>query len=148
MARVARSRVIAATPQEIWRVAGDVRRLKRWWPHVTRVEIDDRERFTEVLRTQRGRHLRADFTLIEVRPEAGWRAAQELGTGPFAGVLSSHEKAIELAPEEGSGTRVTIIIDRRMRGRARLGGLFARRAAARQAQAALDALAVAVDAAA
>lgn len=67
MPRVRRSRVIDAPRGEIWRLVSDPGQLPRWWPRVVRVEgiSGSGDRFTEVLRTDSGRDLRADFTVQE-----------------------------------------------------------------------------------
>jgi uncharacterized protein YndB with AHSA1/START domain len=140
MATVRRSRPLAAPPDDVWRTVGDLHQLARWWPKVLRVEAVHDGRFTEVLQTDRGRDVRADWVIVESEPGARWRAAQELAGTPFENVLAAAEKAVELEPSGAGGTIVTIELRRRLRGLSRLGGMFLRRASAMQLDAALDTL--------
>lgn len=139
MATVRRTRVLASPPEAVWRTVGDLHQLARWWPKVLRVEDVHDGRFTEVLQTDRGRDVRADWVLVETVPGAHWRATQELEGTPFEKVLGRAEKAVTLEPA-GDGTRVTVELQRRLRGLSRLGGMFLRRATALQIDAALDTL--------
>ena len=140
MATVRRSRPLAAPPDDVWRTVGDLHQLARWWPKVLRVEGVHDGHFTEVLQTDRGRDVRADWILLETQPGAHWRASQELAGTPFENVLAEAEKAVELEPTETGGTLVTIELRRRLRGLSRLGGFFLRRANTLQVDAALDTL--------
>ena len=140
MATVRRSRPLAAPPDDVWRTVGDLHQLARWWPKVLRVEAVHDGHFTEVLQTDRGRDVRADWVLIESDPGTGWRASQEVAGTPFENVLAASEKAVELELTEAGGTLVTIELRRRLRGLSRLGGFFLRRANALQVDAALDTL--------
>lgn len=139
MATTRRSRALAAPPQTVWRTAGDPGQLARWWPKVVRVEALEGGRFTELLRTGRGRDMRADWVLVEEVPGERWRAVQELEGTPFERVLSRAEKSVSLQPA-GEGTLVTLELRRRMRGLSRLGGVFLRKASGLQLDSALDAL--------
>ena len=65
-----RSRTVAAPPEQLWDVVSDPHHLPRWWPRVTRVEDVEAGAFTEVMRTERGKLVRADFQLVEVDPRA------------------------------------------------------------------------------
>ena len=96
-------------------------------------------RFTEVLQTDRGRDVRADWLLVETVPGERWKATQELEGTPFEKVLGKAAKAVSLEPA-GEGTLVTLELERRLRGLSRLGGMFLRRATTLQVDAALDTL--------
>ena len=141
MPRVRRSREIGAPQPEVWRRVSDPGQLPSWWPRVVRVEgiSGSGDRFTEVLRTDAGRDMRADFTVLEREKPSRWRFAQEIGDDPFAKVLRRSETLVEL---EGVGaqTLVTIEVDRQLRGMARLGGFLFRGATRRHIDEALDAL--------
>ncbi len=139
MATVRRTRLLAAPPDAVWRTVGDLHQLARWWPKVLRVEGVQDGRFTEVLQTDRGRDVRADWVLVETVPGERWRATQELEGTPFEQVLGAAAKAVTLEPA-GDGTRVTVELQRRLRGLSRLGGVFLRRATSLQIEAALDTL--------
>ncbi len=141
MPRVRRSRLIPARQDEIWRMVSDPGQLPGWWPRVVRVEgiSGSGDRFTEVLRTDAGRDLRADFTVVEREKPSRWRFAQEIGDDPFSKVLSRSETLIEL-DGDGEATVVTIEVDRRLRGMARLGGFLFRGATRRHIDEALDRL--------
>jgi uncharacterized protein YndB with AHSA1/START domain len=133
--------MISATPEQLWRTVCDPHHLPRWWPRVQRVEAVDAERFTEVLGTEKGRSVRADFRVLESSAPEVRRWSQEVEGSPFERLLRSAEIEVRLAPEDASGTRVTLTIRQRLRGVGALGGFLVRRAARRQADEALDGLA-------
>jgi uncharacterized protein YndB with AHSA1/START domain len=134
-----RSRVLPAQPGVIWEVVSDPYHLPRWWPRVQRVEDVGRRGWTEVLRTEKGRAVRADQRLDASEPGRVRRWSQELDGTPFAKVLAEAVTEVRLEPEQG-GTRVTLELRRSLRGTARLGGVLFRRAARRQLDEALDGL--------
>ena len=82
---------------------GDPHHLPRWWPRVTRVEDVEEDAFTEVMRTRKGKLVRADFRIV-ARDEAShsltW--SQLLEGSPFARVLKSAETEIRLTPTQAS----------------------------------------------
>jgi carbon monoxide dehydrogenase subunit G len=136
---VRRSRTVAATPEAVWRVVADPRSLARWWPRVERVKSISDDGWTTVLRSERGRALRADWRLEA--SEAGQRRAwaQELEGTPFAKVL--HHRRVEVRVEPaGAGARVTIELHQRGRRMARFGSFMLRRAAGKELDGALDGL--------
>jgi uncharacterized protein YndB with AHSA1/START domain len=137
---VTRSRTLPAAPDAVWRVVADPRALARWWPRVERVKSVTGEGWTAVLRSTRGRPVRADWRLDG--QEAGRRRAwaQEIEGTPFAKVL--RERRVEARLEAASGgTRVTLELRQRGRGLARFGRFMLRRAARRELDGALDGLA-------
>ena len=136
-----RSRTIGATPEQLWRTVCDPHHLPRWWPRVQRVEAVDRDRFTEVLGTEKGRSVRADFQVLESRAPEVRRFRQELEGSPFERLLRSAETEIRLAPDGAGGTRVTVELRQRLRGVGALGGFVVRRATRRLVDEALEALA-------
>jgi uncharacterized protein YndB with AHSA1/START domain len=140
MPRIRRSRTIGAPPEEVWRTVGDAHHLARWWPRVQRVEHVERERFTEVLGTDRGRAVRADFRVLESRAPHVRRFAQDIEGSPFERLLRDAETEIRLEPD-GDGTRVTLVVRQQLRGVGALGAVMVRRATRRQADEALAALA-------
>lgn len=135
---VTRSRMLAAAPEAVWRVVADPRSLVRWWPRVERVKAVSDEGWTTVLRSDRGRALRADWRLEE---NDGSRRAwsQELEGTPFAKVLAHRRVEVRLAPA-GEGTRVEIELRQRGRRMARFGSFMLRRAAKKELDGALDGL--------
>jgi uncharacterized protein YndB with AHSA1/START domain len=142
---VTRERTVRAAPDEVWRVVSDPYALARWWPSVVRVEDvePDGTAWTKVMRTPRGRNVRADFTrtALEAPRRVEWR--MELEESPFERIFSSAVTAIELsaAADGEAGTRVSIGVDERLRGiRNRLGRFWVRRAAGRRLDEALDGL--------
>jgi carbon monoxide dehydrogenase subunit G len=139
---VTRSRTLAAAPEAVWRVLADPRTLARWWPRVERVKAVSDEGWTTVLRSERGRALRADWRLEE---NDGSRRAwvQELEGTPFAKVLAHRRVEVRLAPA-GEGTRVEIELRQRGRRMARFGSYMLRRAAKKELDGALDGLTRAV----
>jgi carbon monoxide dehydrogenase subunit G len=136
-----RSRALAAAPAAVWATVGDVTQLPRWWPKVTRVEAVRGDHFTEVLATDRGRSVRADFRVVDVREGTLLRFEQEVGGTPFARILRSAQTTIRVEPaEDHGGTRVVLEQRQRLRGVAALGGFLVRRATRRILREALDAL--------
>jgi carbon monoxide dehydrogenase subunit G len=134
-----RSRTVAAPPERVWEVVGDPHHLPRWWPKVTRVEAVTDEHFTEVLSTQDGRSLRADFRVVDSRAPERRAWEQELEGTPFERVFAAASTEVKLLPD-GDGTRVTVVVHQQVRGSARLGGFMVRRATGRVLDEALDAL--------
>jgi uncharacterized protein YndB with AHSA1/START domain len=136
-----RSRTIAAPPEQLWELIGDPHHLPRWWPRVERVEDVEGDAFTEVMRTSKGKLVRADFRMR--RSPAGERAVvweQQLEGTPFARLLSSAETHVRLE-EASEGTSVTIELHQKLTGMfPRFGGFIVRRAAASTIDEALDGL--------
>jgi uncharacterized protein YndB with AHSA1/START domain len=146
-----RSRTIAAPAQEIWDLLSDPHHLPRWWPRVTRVEDVEDAAFTEVMRTAKGKLVRADFSVLEHdagRHTLTW--SQNVAGTPFQRVLRSSETRLSLAttgagepaPVEGAdATVVTIELRQALTGFfPRFGGFMVRRAAAATLEQALDGL--------
>jgi len=139
--RTRRTRTIAATPEQLWRTVCDPHHLPRWWPRVQRVEAVDPEHFTQVLGTDKGRAIRADFRVLESRAPELRRWAQEIEGSPFERLLRSAETEVRLAADDAGGTNVTLTIRQRLRGVGALGGFMVRRATNKVADEALRALA-------
>ena len=123
-----RSRTIAAPAPQLWEVIADPHHLPRWWPRVMRVEDVEGSAFTEVMRTAKGKYVRADFELVEADEHAGaLRFEQRVDGTPFARLLRAASTAIELS-QTLAGTL------------ARLGSFLVRRAAVTTVEEALDGL--------
>jgi uncharacterized protein YndB with AHSA1/START domain len=129
-----------ATPEQVWRTVCDPHHLPRWWPRVQRVEGVDREHFTEVLTTDKGRSIRADFRVVESRAPEVRRWVQEVEGSPFERLLRSAETEIRLE-RDGGATRVTVTLSQRLKGLGAFGGFMVRRANGRLADEALERLA-------
>jgi uncharacterized protein YndB with AHSA1/START domain len=136
---VTRSRTVAAPPDAVWAVVADPGALPRWWPRTERVEGVTADGWTTLLRSARGRPVRADWRLDgEERPRRrAW--AQQIDGTPFARVLAERRVEARVEPA-GAGTRVTLELRQRGRRWARLGGLMMRRAARRELDGALGGL--------
>ena len=153
-----RSRTIAASVEELWEVIRDPHHLPRWWPRVARVEDVDGDVFTEVMRTAKGKVVRADFQLVQADERArSLRWEQRVQGTPFARLLKSAETEVRLAPATasaspasgantpegwvGPATEVTIELRQTLTGFVpRFGGFMVRRAAAATLDEALDGL--------
>jgi uncharacterized protein YndB with AHSA1/START domain len=137
MAVARRSRTIKASPTEIWELIADPDHMPRWWPGVARMEGVEGDRFTQVLTTERGRPVRADFRVVQSeRPYArAW--IQEVEGTPFERVLSESVIAISIDPLP-DGTTVTIEQHQKLRGYSRTGGFLLRRATGGKLDEALD----------
>ena len=143
-----RSRTIALPLTELWELIGDPHHLPRWWPRVDRVEDVDGEAFTEVMRTAKGKLVRADFRVLqseETEHSVTWE--QQLEGTPFARLLSEARTRVTLEPAEAgsgpapAGTRVTIELHQRLTGFfPRFGGFMVSRAALKTLDEALDGL--------
>ncbi len=137
-----RTRTIHASPSELWEVLGDPHHLPRWWPRVNRVEAVELDAFTEVLMSDKGKIVRADFRLVDAVSQQRIVWSQQIENTPFAKVLKSAETEVSLA-EVGNGplTEVTIELRQSLQGfLARLGGHLVRRAADSTIDEALDGL--------
>jgi uncharacterized protein YndB with AHSA1/START domain len=134
------TRAISASQQALWELISDPHHQPRWWPGVERVEGVSSGRFTQVLKTKRGRPVRADFRIV--RSEPPWTVAwdQELAGTPFARVLRSSLIELSLEPV-GDATTVTVAQQQQLRGYSRTGGLMLRRATSSRLDEALEALA-------
>jgi uncharacterized protein YndB with AHSA1/START domain len=136
-----RSRIVAAPLDELWQTIGDPHHLPRWWPRVERVEDVEDGAFTELMRTAKGKAVRADFRLLEHDAQAHsltWE--QQLEGTPFARVLKEARTRVNLEQADG-GTRVTIELEQKLTGFfPRFGGFMVRRAAATTLEEALDGL--------
>src|SRR3954463_3425467 len=134
------SRTLPATSAAVWKLASDPHHLPRWWPRVVRVERVSRRDFTEVLRTPRGRDVRADFRVTD--EEQGRRRvwSQQLAGTPFEKYFASVVVELRLAPQ-GDETVVSLEQRQRLRGISRFGGFLAKRAARKTLREALAGLA-------
>ena len=131
---------IPATQQALWEILSDPHHQPRWWPGVERVEGVTEDQFTQVLKTRRGRPVRADFRVARSSPP--WLIAwdQQLAGTPFARVLRSSVIQIDLEPAPAA-TKVTITHEQAARGYSRTGGRMIRRATESRLQEAVAALA-------
>ena len=141
MPTASRSRTIAASAEELWDVIRDPHHLPRWWPRVDRVEEVDGDSFTEVMRTAKGKVVRADFNVVLLEEGARrlkWE--QRVKDTPFAHVLKAAETEVRLAGA-GAETEVTIELHQSLNGVfSRFGGYMVRRAANETIERALDGL--------
>jgi uncharacterized protein YndB with AHSA1/START domain len=134
-------RTIPAPVEELWALVGDPHHLPRWWPRVERVEDVERDAFTEVMKTGRGKVVRADFELVQAdaaHHTLTW--SQRVEGTPFARVLKSAETEVRLTAD-GSATAVTIELRQALAGFfPRFGGFMVKRAALATIEEALDGL--------
>ena len=121
------SRVVNAPLEEVWAIVGDPHHLPRWWPRVERIEQATAGAFTEVMRSNRGRVVRADQRLAELEEGSTIAWEQSVEGTPFERLVKQVRTTVRVAPE-GAGTRVELERLQRMRGMARFGSFMARRA--------------------
>ena len=133
-------RTLPASQQDLWEIVSDPHHMPRWWPGVDRMEGIEADRFTQVLKTKRGRPVRADFRVLRSEPPWGRAWAQEVAGTPFERVLSESVIEVRLEPARG-GTEVTIAQQQKLRGYSRTGGFLLRRATTSKLDEALDGLA-------
>jgi uncharacterized protein YndB with AHSA1/START domain len=153
VATASASRVIAAPVESVWDLIGDPHHLPRWWPRVERVEDVHDGAFTEVMKTKKGKVVRADFQLLDAdEATRTLRWEQRVQGTPFEQVLASSLTEVRLQDVAGEGaTRVTIELRQQLRRRQsnalvtglapRLGSFMVRRAARSTIEQALDGLA-------
>jgi uncharacterized protein YndB with AHSA1/START domain len=135
-----RSRTLPASQQELWEIVSDPHHMPRWWPGVDRMEGVEDDSFTQVLKTKRGRPVRADFRIVRSEPPSMRSWAQDVAGTPFERVLTESVVEVRLEPAAG-GTEVTISQQQKLRGYSRTGGLLLRRATDSKLDEALDGLA-------
>jgi uncharacterized protein YndB with AHSA1/START domain len=127
--------------ERVWRVVSDPYSLPRWWPRVERVEEVSESSWTMVLMSDRGKPVRADYTLADSRPMELLEWHQELEETPFERMLSASRLVIQLDGDEGAGaTAVKLRSTERLRGLARLGSPMVRRATRKRLSQALERL--------
>lgn len=134
-----RTRTLSASQQELWEIVSDPHHMPRWWPGVDRMEGVDEGRFTQVLKTKRGRPVRADFHIVRSEPPWTRSWAQDVAGTPFERVLTASVVEVRLEPTPG-GTEVTISQQQQLRGYSRTGGFLVRRATDSKLDEALDGL--------
>jgi uncharacterized protein YndB with AHSA1/START domain len=137
---VRRETVVAAAPEEVWRVVSDPAHLPTWWPSVSRVEDISPEAWTNVLTSPGGKAIRADYTLLEAEEPVRLLWRHEVEASPFERILSASTTEIVLEPRDGD-TLVRISVEHKPRGWARFSPFQMRAAAVRQVSGALDGLA-------
>ncbi len=135
-----RSRTLPASQQELWEIVSDPHHMPRWWPGVDRMEGVEDDHFTQVLKTKRGRPVRADFRVVLSEPPWTRSWAQEVAGTPFERVLTESVVEVRLEPAPG-GTEVTISQQQKLRGYSRTGGILLRRATDSKLDEALEGLA-------
>ena len=101
-----RSRTIAAPAQQLWEIMRDPHHLPRWWPRVTRVEDVEADAFTEVMRTRKGKFVRADFSVLCDESTLTLTWVQRIEGTPFANVLRSAETELRLTPARSEAVDV------------------------------------------
>jgi uncharacterized protein YndB with AHSA1/START domain len=142
--KVARSRVIRAPVDEVWRVLADPYAMPRWWPLVRRVESVADGSWTMLLGKPGGRGVRADQRLEAAEPERLRRWSLVVPGSPFERVLSASAVEARLEPAD-EGSELRLELRQSPRGWAHFGGFMLRRAARRQLDEALDGMARAVE---
>jgi carbon monoxide dehydrogenase subunit G len=124
----------------VWQIVADPHQLPRWWPRVERVEGVDGRGFTQVLRSDKGALVRADFRFGQKHKPRVVVWSQDVDGTPFARLLARSETAVVLEPDGDGVTRVELRLDQKLQGISRLGGFIVRRAGRKQLDRALDAL--------
>jgi uncharacterized protein YndB with AHSA1/START domain len=141
MPTVTRSRTFAVAQAELWELISDPHHQPRWWPSVERMEAVTGDGFTQVLKTRRGKAIRADFAVAALEPPWMTVWEQRLPGTPFARVLSESVIQVNL---ETAGEETTVTITHRLkpRGYSRTGGFLIGRDTSKQLDRLLDGIAV------
>ena len=144
--------MIAAPRDRVWDLVADPHHLPRWWPKTVRVEdvrqvgSGKRSRWTNVLGTEKGRGVRADFRCTSAATGERYVWEQEIEGTPFERILRFSRLEIRLAGGGEDGTKVTLASQERLRGLSRLGSPMMRMATRRRLDEALDGIERAVGA--
>jgi uncharacterized protein YndB with AHSA1/START domain len=109
-----RSRTIQAPLPSLWELVRDPHHLPRWWPRVERVEDVREGAFTEVMRTKKGKVVRADFDFVSDERSHTLTLVQRIAGTPFASVLRSAETELRLRTSGEPATEVTIELRQEM----------------------------------
>jgi len=96
-------------------------------------------RWTQVLETDAGKGVRADYRCISSTEPQRYVWEQDVAGTPFERIVHAASWTVELTPA-GDGTEVRLTSERRLRGLSRLGSPMMRRAARRDLDRALDGL--------
>lgn len=145
MPSVTRKRVLAASPEAIFDVVSDPRRLTDWWPRVVRVEHiagkpgAEQTRWTNVLEADSGRKLRLDYCCLASDRPGRYEWEHELQGTPFADHMLSQTTEVLLEPA-AEGTKMKITSTHALRGSARLAGFAMKRSQKDMLDAALNRL--------
>lgn len=131
MARVTRTRTIAAPVGEVWKLVSDPYNLPRWWPRTSRVESvtgdgGRRTRWTKVLETAEGRGVRADYRCLSSAERERYVWEQELEGTPFERHLRASRVEIGMRARDGA-TEVMLSTQQTLKGISRLGSPLMRR---------------------
>ncbi len=124
--------MIAAPPEDVWRLISDPHSLPRWWPRTSRVENVEqksagrRSQWTKVLETSEGRGVRADYRCLSSAENERYVWEQQLEGTPFARHLRSSRIEIALRDRDG-GTQVDLSSVQSLKGMSRLGSPMMRR---------------------
>lgn len=133
MARVTRTRTVAAPIGDVWKLVSDPYSLPRWWPRTARVENVDakpggkRTQWTKVLQTAEGRGVRADFRCVSSAERERYVWEQELEGTPFERHLKGLRVEIGLRERDG-GTKVSLTEEQSLKGMSKLGSPLMRKA--------------------
>ena len=138
-----RSRTVPIPLDDVWAVVGDPHHLPRWWPLTERVEAVDPQAWTSVLRSDRGKVVRADYRVEEHEPPRRRAWSQAIEGTPFEKVITERRVEVRVEPAE-AGSTVTLELRQRSRKLGRFGDLVLRGPAGRELDAALAQLAEAL----
>jgi uncharacterized protein YndB with AHSA1/START domain len=131
-----RQRTVSAAPQAVWAIVGDPRALPRWWPRTERVESLREDAWTTVMRSDRGRVVRADWRLEASDPPSLRAWSQAIEGTPFERVIAERRVEVRVEPA-GEGSAVSLELRQRSRKLGRVGDLVLRGPARRELDAAL-----------
>jgi len=98
------SRTISVPAEQLWQLVCDPHHLPRWWPRVARVEDVREGAFTQVMRTKKGKLVRADFDVRRDEQARTLTWVQRIAGTPFASVLRSAQTQVRVAPAAAPAT--------------------------------------------
>ena len=130
MPKIKRTRVVDVSPESVYDVISDPRRLEDWWPRVDRVENVD---------GGPGRRLRLDYRCTAASRPKRYVWEHELEGTMFEEHMKSQTTEILLEPE-GQGTEITVISINELRGSARIAGFSMKKSQRELIDTALDSL--------
>lgn len=144
MARVTRTRTIAAPVGDVWELVSDPHSLPRWWPRTVRVENVEgksggrRGQWTKVLRTAEGRGVRADYRCVSAAVGERYVWEQDLDGTPFERHLKRSRVEVGLRERGAEETEVSLASVQTLKGMSRLGSPLMRRGQGETLDEALD----------
>ena len=139
MPKTSVSRLVKCQADKAWSLVGDPGKLQRWWPRVERIDRPAPDRVTRWVISGRGRAVAMEYALSQGESERCLVWSQQVIGTPFAKSVRSSTEIMSLETAD-EGTVVTLSIERKLKGTARLGAPLVARAQRQELIKAMDSL--------